>query len=160
MPRSGQCGLCGFAAIIGPFNQEDSPMQTRKPINIPVVSAPAQEDAQTGSSDSNCSGNELVALMVLGDSMTPEFAEGEILVIEMGRPATDGSFVIAEVAPEDYTFRQLKRNEQGGWLLHALNPAYPDAAIPGLEIVKGVVIHKRHPRSRKTVKHYVPQAAQ
>lgn len=131
-------------------------MQTRKPINIPVVSATEQQDPMA---DSNCSGNELVALMVLGDSMQPEFSEGEVLVIEMGRPATDGAFVIAEVAKEDFIFRQLKRDEKGGWLLHALNPAYPDTAISGLEIIKGVVTHKRHPRSRKTVKFYAPQAA-
>lgn len=130
-------------------------MSTRKPINIPVVSAAPPQDAMA---DSNCAGNELVALMVLGDSMEPEFNEGEILVIEMGRPATDGAFVIAEVAKEDFIFRQLKRDEKGGWRLVALNPAYPDTAIPGLEILKGVVTHKRHPRSRKTVKFYVPQA--
>ena len=132
-------------------------MQTRRPISIPVVSAPTQQDDM---GESNCSGNELVALMVLGDSMQPEFSEGEILVIEMGRPATDGSFVIAEVAKEDFIFRQLKREEQGGWLLHALNPAYPDTGITGLDILKGVVIQKRNSRSRKSVKHYVPQAEQ
>lgn len=125
----------------------------RKPIDIPVVSAPAQEDGP------NCSGNEMVALMVLGDSMEPEFIEGEILVIEMGALATEGLFVIAEVAKEDFIFRQLKRDARGSWLLHAFNPAYPDTTIPGLETIKGVVTHKRHPRSRKTVKYYVPQAA-
>lgn len=131
-------------------------MQTRKPINIPVVSATEQQDPMA---DSNCSGNELVALMVLGDSMQPEFTEGEILVIEMGRPATEGAFVIAEVATEDFIFRQLKRDANGSWLLHALNPAHPDTPIAGLEIIKGVVTHKRNARSRKTVKFYVEQAA-
>jgi phage repressor protein C with HTH and peptisase S24 domain len=132
-------------------------MKSSKPINIPVVSATTQQDVATGS---NCSGNELVALMVLGDSMQPEFSEGEILVIEMGRPATEGAFVIAEVAKEDFIFRQLTRAENGGWQLHALNAAYPDTDIPDLSVIKGVVTHKRHPRSRKSVKHYVPQAAQ
>lgn len=128
-------------------------MQTRKPINIPVVSAPAQQDPM---SDSNCSGNELVALMVLGDSMEPEFIEGEILVIEMGMAAADGSFVVG-TANEEFIFRQLKRNAQGGWILHALNPAYHDIAISGLDTLKGVVTHKRNARSRKSVKYYVPQ---
>jgi len=64
------------------------------------------------------------------------------------------------VAKEDFIFRQLKRDEQGGWLLHALNPVHPDTAISGLEIIKGVVIHKRNARSRKTVKFYVPQTGQ
>lgn len=131
-------------------------MQTRKPINIPVVAATPQQE----SADSNCSGNEMVALMVLGDSMQPEFSEGEILVIEMGMAAGEGAFVIAEVAKEDFIFRQLKRDAQGGWLLHALNHAYPDTAIAGLEIIKGVVTHKKQPGKRKEVKYYGAQAEQ
>jgi SOS-response transcriptional repressor LexA len=132
-------------------------MQSRRPINIPVVSADAQ---QAGQEDSNCSGNEIVALMVLGDSMEPEFVEGEILVIQMGAQPMENMYVIAEVEKEDFIFRQLKRDEKGGWLLHALNPAYPDTAVPGLEIVKGVITHKRNARSRKSVKSYVGQAVQ
>jgi DNA polymerase V len=133
-------------------------MQTRKPINIPVVAATTtQENAMA---DSSCSGNEIVALMVLGDSMMPEFIEGEILVIEMGAPAMDGSFVIAEVAKEDFIFRLLKRDDQSGWLLHALNPAYPDIEISCLDTIKGVVTHKKKPGSRKSVKYYTPHSAQ
>lgn len=126
-------------------------MQTRKPVNIPVVSASAQESAATGD---NCSGNEMVALMVLGDSMEPEFSEGEIIVIEMGAPAREGTFVIAEVAKEDFIFRQLRRDDKGNWQLCALNPAYPDTAIPGLQNIKGVITHKKKPGSRKSVKYY------
>lgn len=130
-------------------------MSTRKPINIPVVAADAQQTEQEGS---NCDGSEIVALMVLGDSMEPEFVEGEILVIQMGAQPMENMYVIAEVAKEDFIFRQIKRDEKGGWLLHALNPAYPDTAIAGLESIKGVITHKRNARSRKSVKSYVPQA--
>jgi len=35
-----------------------------------------------------------------------------------------------------------------------------NAAIAGLEIIKGVLTHKRHPNSRKTVKFYVAQVRQ
>lgn len=131
-------------------------MQTRKPINIPVVSASSPQDEPAGS---NCDDKSTVALMVLGDSMEPEFVEGEILVIQMGAQPEEGMYVIAEVAKEDFIFRQLQHDEKGGWLLHALNPAYPDTAIAGLEIVRGVVTHKRNARSRKSVKSYVGQAA-
>lgn len=130
-------------------------MQTRKPINIPVVSVNAQDETLSAS---HCSGNELVALMALGDSMTPEFTEGEILVIEMGRPAKAGDFVVAEVAENDFIFRQLRHDGQAGWRLVALNPAYPDIAIPGLDAIKGVVTHKKKPGSRKSVKYYATQA--
>jgi phage repressor protein C with HTH and peptisase S24 domain len=125
-------------------------MHTRKPINIPVVAATTQDDAMT---DSSCSGNEMTALMVLGDSMAPEFIEGEIIVIEMGAPATDGAYVIGW-ANGEAIFRQLKRDEQGGWRLHALNSAYPDIAIPGLDAIRGVITHKKKPGSRKSVKYY------
>ena len=123
-------------------------MQTRKPIDIPVVSA-TQEEAMA---ESACSGKEMVALTVLGDSMEPEFIEGEILIIEMGAPATDGAFVIAQ--NEEFIFRQLKRDQHGGWRLHALNPAYPDMVISGLDAIRGVVTHKRKPGSRRSVKFY------
>ncbi len=128
-------------------------MSTRKPINIPVVSADTQ---QNGASGSNCDDKEIVALMVLGDSMEPEFIEGEILVIEMGAPAVNGCYVIGE-ANEEFIFRQLKRDDEGGWMLHALNPAYPDIAISGLDNIKGVITHKKKPGSRKSVKYYGAQ---
>lgn len=130
-------------------------MQTRKPIDIPVVSADAPQGEQSGS---NCEDKTITALMVLGISMEPEFNDGEIIVIESGIPPQEGAYVIAEVAPEDFIFRQLKRDAQGGWKLHALNPAYPDTAIPGLEIIKGVVTQKRKAGSRKSAKFYGVQA--
>jgi DNA polymerase V len=131
-------------------------MQTRRQIDIPIVSGGGPGDATAGS---NCDGKEIVALMVLGDSMAPEFMEGEIIVIEMGAPAAEGSYVIGTLNDEPI-FRQLRRNGQGGWLLHALNPAYPDVAISGLDAIKGVITHKRKAGSRKSVKFYDRQSAQ
>ena len=134
-------------------------MHARRPINIPVVSATAHENAQENPMPgSSCSGKDMVALMVLGDSMAPEFIEGEILVIEPDAPAMDGSFVIGW-ANEEFVFRQLKRDDRGGWRLHALNPAYTDVAISGLDAIRGVVTHKKKPGSRKSVKYYVPHSA-
>ena len=43
------------------------------------------------------SGSESFALMVLGDSMVPEFNEGEIIVVEPDGATRDGSFVLAFV---------------------------------------------------------------
>ena len=126
-------------------------MPNRKPINIPVDPAPAEQEVASGS---NCEGKEVVALMVLGDSMEPEFSEGEMLVVEMKAAAGEGAFVIAEVAEEDFIFRQLTRDERDGWQLHALNPAYPDIALSGLESIKGVVMQKKKPGKRKAVKYY------
>ncbi len=100
-----------------------------------------------------CSSAEPFALMVLGDSMEPEFLEGDVILIEPEGLATDGSFVLAQLDGE-WTFRQLAKHA-GGWRLQALNPAYPVADIPDLGAVKGVIIQKSKPGRRKASKRYV-----
>ena len=114
---------------------------------IPIL-APGQDPAADA-----CAGAESFALMVLGDSMAPEFVEGEVIVVEPEGLATDGSFVLAWLDGE-LIFRQLVR-AGAGWRLHALNPAYPTADIPGLDAVKGVVIQKSKPGRRRATKRYV-----
>ncbi len=117
----------------------------RRTIQILPQAADAELDA--------CSSAEPFALMVLGDSMAPEFLEGEVILIEPEGLATDGSFVLAQLNGE-WIFRQLAR--QGtGWRLQALNPAYPAADIPDLGAVKGVIIQKSKPGSRRASKRYV-----
>jgi DNA polymerase V len=100
-----------------------------------------------------CSSAEPFALMVLGDSMEPEFVEGEIILIEPEGLAHDGSFVLAQVAGE-WTFRQLLRHGVG-WRLQALNPAYAATEIADLAVVKGVIIQKSRPGRRRASKRYV-----
>lgn len=101
----------------------------------------------------SCAGAEPFALMVLGDSMLPEFSEGDIIVIEPDGLAKDGSFVLARLKDE-YIFRQLVRDGER-WLLRPLNSGYPDAEIDGLDTIRGVIIQKRKPGSRRSRKSYV-----
>jgi DNA polymerase V len=99
---------------------------------------------------SACEKEEPFVLMVLGDSMLPEFVEGEVIVIEPELPPQDGSYVIAQHKGE-YTFRQLIQR-QGKWYLHALNENYSDDELEGLECVRGVISQKKGPgrNNRKT----------
>lgn len=100
-----------------------------------------------------CSGGEVFALQVLGQSMAPEFAEGDIVIIEPDGAVGDGSYVLAWHGDE-WIFRQLRAAEQG-WTLHALNPAWPDLALPDLGAVKGVILQKSVPGRRRLAKRYV-----
>lgn len=118
-------------------------MSTHK--TIPLVAL------ESGGGD--CSGAESFALLVLGDSMAPEFVEGEVIVVEPDGHAIDGSFVVAQVDNE-WTFRQLVA-DQGRWKLRAVNPAYPETALADLSSVRGVVIQKSRPGSRRSRKRYV-----
>ncbi len=99
-----------------------------------------------------CDGGESFALMVLGESMVPEFNDGEIIIVEPDGKIQDGSFVLACPGGE-WTLRQLKQSELG-WYLHPLNPAFPDQSLTDLGVVRGVVIQKAVPGRRRASKAY------
>jgi DNA polymerase V len=103
--------------------------------------------------DDGCSGGEPFALRVLGDSMAPEFVDGDIIVVEPDGALRDGSFVLARPDGE-WTFRQLVR-DGSHWVLRALNPAYAEQPLPDLSRVRGVVIQKAVPGRRRLGKRYV-----
>ncbi|MEQ1807434.1 MAG: S24 family peptidase [Burkholderiaceae bacterium] len=117
------------------------------------ASAGDDADGAAPSDASACSGGESFALRVLGDSMAPEFVEGEIIIVEPDGALRDGSFVLAQSGGE-WTLRQLRRAGDG-WILHALNPAFADAVLPDLAAVHGVVIQKAVPGRRRLTKHYL-----
>ncbi|MDP2833293.1 MAG: S24 family peptidase [Pseudomonadota bacterium] len=120
-----------------------------KPFPIPV--RPAEETPEVLET-SACASGEPYALMVLGDSMLPEFSEGEIIVVEPEGLAKDGSYVVAFVN-EEYIFRQVVQHPEG-WMLKPLNPLYPNIPVDGLSVVKGVVIMKKKPGKRSEQKSY------
>ena len=102
---------------------------------------------------SSCASAEPYALMVLGDSMLPEFEEGEIIVVEPSGLVKSGSYVVAFVNDE-YIFRQVVQQEDG-WMLKPFNPMYPNLPIDDLEACKGVVIMKKRPGKRSDQKRYI-----
>ena len=99
-----------------------------------------------------CSGAEPFALLVLGDSMAPEFAEGDVIVVEPEGLACDGAFVLAHAGGE-WIFRQLVARGPE-WTLRALDPRYPPIDIADLRSVRGVVIQKSRPGRRRAAKRY------
>jgi hypothetical protein len=119
------------------------PGQRVIPIHLVLQDDPAE----------TCSSAELFALMVLGDSMAPEFMEGEIVVIEPEGLAVDGSYVLAFI-DDEWIFRQL-RGDTVGWALYPVNPAYPTLPLPDFSAVRGVIIQKSKPGRRRASKIYV-----
>lgn len=102
-------------------------------------------------SQSGCAESEPFALRVLGDSMLPEFREGEIIVIDPAGAYHDGSFVIA-VHNDEYIFRQLRIIDDR-YYLQPLNDLYETVEIPGADSIRGVVSQKAG-RRRKDRKFY------
>jgi SOS-response transcriptional repressor LexA len=82
------------------------------------------------------------ALVVHGDSMEPEFAEGDIITVDPGRAYCSGSFVVAKNG-EEATFKQLILDGPNVFL-KPLNERYPIKDMTGVEMrIVGVVVEKR-----------------
>ncbi len=135
----------------------DQPPLRGKPIDIPI----RQEGGRQADLEASiCASGEPYALMVLGDSMLPEFEAGEVIVVEPEGLAKDGSYVVAylpwvDAEDDRYIFRQLVRHPDG-WMLKPLNPLYPNIPIDSVEsVVKGVVVQKKKPGRRRAMKSYV-----
>jgi DNA polymerase V len=117
---------------------------------IPIESeAPIETDWQA---PSKCAESEPYALMVLGDSMEPEFKEGDVIVIEPDGHVQDGSFVIA-YHNDEYIFRQLVIKEER-WFIKPLNEAYETQQLSSPDAVKGLITQKKG-RGRRNRKNYV-----
>jgi DNA polymerase V len=87
---------------------------------------------------SQCGASEPFALRVIGDDMSPEFIDGNIVVIDPGGMVKTGSFVIARTGDET-VLRQL-RIEDNQYYLMALNKAIPESRLRGgLTDIIGVV---------------------
>jgi SOS-response transcriptional repressor LexA len=78
------------------------------------------------------------ALKVIGDSMSPRFPEGMILIVDPDLAAIHNDFVIAKNGDNEATFKQLIR-DGADWYLKPINPAYPIKSAENTEVI-GVVI--------------------
>lgn len=98
-------------------------------------------------------GDNVHWLHVQGDSMSPEFKEGELLLIDQDRQPKAGDYVIALENNQDRaTFKKYKPNcydETHGieyCQLVAINPFYPpiDSRARPFKVIGVVVMHKRN----------------
>ena len=101
--------------------------------------------------DGSC-GREPYALRVLDDSMSPEFRDGCIIIIDPEGVIVDGSYVLAQFNDE-YIFRQLVFGE-GVYYLQALEDGHETIEMSDLSAVEGVIIQQAG-RRRSERKHYV-----
>jgi DNA polymerase V len=102
-----------------------------------------------------CAELEPYALQVLGESMAPEFPGGSVVVVAPARTASDGAYVVAEVAGAVLLGR-YRCDGARRWLEA---PGRPEPLAEGEDIaVRGVVVElapgrgwprKRYPGDRE-----------
>ena len=96
-------------------------------------------------------GGEPYALRVVGDSMSPEFMDGCIIIVDPSGVINNESYVVAQHRDE-YVFRQLII-DNGKYYLRALQEGHETLEITGLRDVAGVVVQQAG-RRRKDRKNY------
>lgn len=67
-------------------------------------------------------------LVVSGESMMPDYRDGEIILVDPEQSAKHGDDVVVRTEEGATTFKRLQVTHDGTYLL-ALNPAYPDRIV-------------------------------
>lgn len=99
-------------------------------------------------SDVDCSANSF-ALRIVGDSMNPEFVEGDIIIIDPEVKPSPGEFVIAKHGSDEATFKKYRPSspEVSGLVefdLVPLNDDYPTISNKNLPItIIGTMVEHR-----------------
>ncbi|SDP70214.1 Peptidase S24-like [Desulforhopalus singaporensis] len=141
--------------IVADSNVEPAPLPHHPQKQIPVISwvqagswQEVQDPFQPGDSDEwiitvETNHPHAFALKIRGDSMTPEFSEGDIVTVDPGVEAINGKYVIVKNGSEEATFKQLII-DGGNVYLKPLNERYPVIDMTGKELhIVGVVVEKR-----------------
>lgn len=100
-------------------------------------------------------GGRTFAVEIQGDSMLPEFSEGDVVLIDPDEPHHPGDFVVAKNGEHEATFKKYKPrgyNAEGHeWFeLVPLNDNYPPmrSDICQIKIIGTMVEHRRYRRRK------------
>jgi repressor LexA len=94
---------------------------------------------------------EYFALLVSGNSMYPEYMDGDVVIIRKQETADTGDDVVAYINGDDATLKRLIRTERG-ITLRPLNPEYETRTYSNQDIasipirIAGVVVEQRRNR--------------
>lgn len=105
------------------------------PAGIPLECIEDIIDTEEISEDMLKSGKQYFGLKVKGDSMFPEYIDGDVLIIEKVDDCESGQDCIVMVNGNDGTFKRIFKNENG-IILQPLNPSFSPMVYTNEEIEK------------------------
>lgn len=118
-----------------------------------VMAYPGKDGDNRSMKKSACSAehSEPYALRVIGDSMSPEFDDGHIIIVDPGMALMHLAYVVVEYRGE-YLFGRYHR-EADGQFIRYLHPAWPAVRLDGPFELKGLVVQRNSGR-RGSTRHY------
>lgn len=134
--------------IAPPVNAIRIPVLGNIPAGIPLSAVEDIEGWEELSPDMLRGGKEYFALAINGDSMMPEYRDGDVLILRKQDSCETGDDCAVMVNGDDATFKRVRRSEKG-ITLQPLNPAYDPMFFSNEEIMSlpvriiGVVVEIR-----------------
>lgn len=129
------------------------PVLGRVPAGVPIEAITDVVEFLDLDPDLAADGYDYFGLLVTGDSMYPEYRDGDVVVLRAQETAETGDDVVAYIGGSDATLKRLTRTE-GGIQLRPVNPNYPVRSFTKQEILSlpvtigGVVVEQRRRRRR------------
>jgi len=143
-----------FLRELGYLPQNVEQALIKKLNSVPIISwvaagqwHEAYDEFHPGDADewisTDVNGENIFALRVMGDSMEPEFTEGDIIILTPIAKAEHGDYLIVKNAEGEATLKQFKQYDNTR-VLHPLNPKYPDILSEKHQyVIVGKVIEKK-----------------
>ncbi len=129
------------------------PVLGRVPAGVPIEAVTDIIEEIDLSGHTAQDGYDYFGLLVTGDSMFPEYLDGDIVILRVQQTAETGDDVVAYIGNADATLKRLTVTENG-IQLRPLNPAYEIRSFSNDEIrtlpvtIAGIVIEQRRTRRR------------
>ena len=134
--------------IVTPTEVHRVPVLGKIPAGIPLAAIEDIEGWEELTPSMTRGGKEYFALAVKGDSMLPDYRDGDVLILRKQESCESGDDCAVIVETEDATFKRVRRSPRG-ITLQPLNPAYEPTIYSNEEIVSlpvriiGVVVEVR-----------------
>ncbi len=146
----------GWARITAAHRDGFVPIINKAPAGLPIDYEEYGIDSGVGFEyiprTEGMEGELLFAVIVIGDSMSPVFLEGDLVIfrpIKQDESLPDGSAVFVRFTSERQhgcTFKSVYRRSDGRLDLRPENPAYPTIIASGEEIERMALALERRPR--------------
>lgn len=124
------------------------------PAGIPMECIEDIMDTEEISADMLRGGKQYFGLRVRGNSMEPEYLEGDTLILEKVDDCESGDDCVVMVNGNDGTFKRVFKNENG-IILQPLNPSYSPMVYTNEQIetlpikILGIVVEFRRKKRKK-----------
>lgn len=151
LPQFGREDRNVIPLVGAPGGSRTIPVLGRVPAGVPIEAVEDVIERIDISGKAAASGYEYFGLLVTGNSMYPEYHDGDIVIVRVQSTAETGDDVVAYINGYDATLKRIMITENG-LQLRPINPEYETKSFTTREVetlpvtIAGVVVESRRRR--------------